>query len=91
MRPVAITVAAPRCFATRTASRPDAPVAPLTSTVSPAVMRARSVSAAHDDIAGFAIAAAVTSSRSSSSGTHCVSGTIVRSAIAPNGAAALKK
>ena len=50
LRPVATTFAAPRCFAIRTASRPDVPVAPLTSTVSPATSRARSVSAAHDDI-----------------------------------------
>ncbi|KVR61123.1 hypothetical protein WK16_18220 [Burkholderia ubonensis] len=91
LRPVAITFAAPRCFAIRTASRPDAPVAPLTSTVSPAARRARSVSAAHDDNPGIAIAAAVTSSSASGSGTHCASGTTVRSAIAPNGASGPKK
>jgi hypothetical protein len=50
---------APRYFAICTAKRPDAPVAPFTSTISPATKLARSVKATHDDIPGMAIAAAV--------------------------------
>ncbi|AJX18939.1 hypothetical protein DO71_5666 [Burkholderia pseudomallei] len=75
----------------RTASRPDAPVAPFTSTVSPAASRARSVNAAHDDMPGIAMAAAVASSIESGNGMHCAAGTRVRSASAPNGAGGPKK
>lgn len=91
LRPVAMTLPAPRYFAICTASRPEAPVAPLTSTVSPRAKRARSVSAAQDDMPGIAIAAAVTSSSASGRGMQCAARTRVRSAIAPNGACGPKK
>src|SRR5262249_57405103 len=58
-RPVAMTLFAPRYFAACTARRPDVPVAPFTSTVSPTVKLARSFKATHDDMPGMAIAAAV--------------------------------
>ena len=61
-RPVAMTFPAPRCFAICTASRPEMPVAPLTSTTWPGTILVRSCSAAHDDMAGIAIAAAAAAS-----------------------------
>ena len=68
LRPVAMTLAAPSRLAICTASWPAAPVAPLISTVSPVLSLARSISAAHDDMAGLAIAAAVMSSSPSGTG-----------------------
>jgi hypothetical protein len=64
---------------------PDAPVAPFTSTVSPATNFARSVSAAHDDMPGIAMAAATVVSRSSGTSMHWDDGTTVTSAIVPSG------
>ena len=48
--------------------------------------RFQELHAAHDDIAGIAIAAAVASSKPSGSGTRCDAFTTVRSAMLPNGA-----
>ena len=70
LRPVAMTLLAPRCLAIWMAKRLDLPVAPLIKTVSPDCNFARSVSAAHDDMPGLAIAAAVQSSISSGNGIH---------------------
>ena len=79
------------CLAIRTAIRPDAPVAPFTSTVSPGRSRARSANAAQDAMPGLASAAADTSSNSSGNGSRCDAGTTVRFAIAPCGGAGSRK
>jgi hypothetical protein len=63
----------------------------LISTVSPALSLARSLSAAHDDMPGLAIAAAVTSSSPSGSGPICIAGATANSAIAPQGARGNRK
>ncbi len=90
-RPVAMTFAAPKCLAICTARRPAAPVAPLTSTVSPSLSFARSLKAAHDDIPGLAMAAAVTSSSPSGGATQCAEDATVLSAMLPCGAVGRKK
>jgi hypothetical protein len=74
---------APRYFATCTARRPDVPVAPFTSTVSPGLKLARSFKATHDDMQGIAIAAAIISSRPSGTIAHCEDGTTTFSAMLP--------
>jgi hypothetical protein len=85
LRPVAITFLAPMYFAIWTARRPAVPVAPFTSTVSPASSFARSFMAAHADMPGLPIAAAVTSSSPSGNATHCPDLTTVLSDMLPSG------
>ena len=60
-------------------------------TVSPACSFARSRSAAHDDIPGFAIAAASSAPSASGIANQCPSLTMVRSAIAPYGDSGMRK
>jgi hypothetical protein len=83
LRPAAITRPAPSRPASATAIRPDAPVAPSTSTVSPGCSAARRVSASQAPTAGLMIAAAVTSSRPSGSGS--TNPAAARCAIGPYG------
>jgi hypothetical protein len=65
LRPAAITRPAPIRAASATAIRPDTPVAPSTSTVSPGCSMARRVSASQAPTPGLIMAAAVSSSRPS--------------------------
>ena len=85
VRPAATTRFAPRRFAICTASRPATPVRSRIRTLSPRTSCARNLSAAHDDMPGFAIPAAVTSSRPSGNGN--VKPATLRSAKEPTGLA----
>ena len=84
LRPAATTREAPSARATWTASRPEVPVAPWTSTVAPSAPSR--LSGSQLDAAGFTIAAAVASDTPSGTSTVARSGTAARRASMPYGA-----